>query len=387
MKKLLSFVIVAMMIVSLVVPAFAVIGEAPEPSGETNTFDVYLSTSAGDETLVSEDELTDDVIDADTTTQFVVYANLANNFDGFEYCRFYVIYPECLSLVEHDIVFDPDEEPLFLDDGDLTYSSEHTDSDDVNFQRTFGTLLGLDPDEVLAGGKKWTSPLIDAERSARITNPNTGSRVKTAVDFSGEAGPMVYFIFSYDASKNPSNADVEIECWSDPEGGLHAELEDWNDPNGWCSDWAYYRAYGITIPVSGGEPACQHENTTEVITKAATCTETGLKNIVCADCGAVLEENVVIPAAGHDYVAGEPVAPTCTEGGYTTYTCSKCGDSYTADATEPAGHDYSGEWVRTTEPQVGVPGEDTLYCKVCGAAIDTRAVDPLPEPPACEHAA
>ena len=52
----------------------------------------------------------------------------------------------------------------------------------------------------------------------------------------------------------------------------------------------------------------------------------------------------------HAYEAAV-TAPTCLAGGYTTYTCSKCGDSYVADETVAAGHDY----------QDGV-------CSVCGAA-------------------
>ena len=44
----------------------------------------------------------------------------------------------------------------------------------------------------------------------------------------------------------------------------------------------------------------------------------------------------------HTPVEGSAVvtAPSCTVGGYTTYTCAKCNKNYTADETEPAGHDF-----------------------------------------------
>ncbi|MCD7753780.1 MAG: hypothetical protein LUH41_04450, partial [Clostridiales bacterium] len=97
---------------------------------------------------------------------------------------------------------------------------------------------------------------------------------------------------------------------------------------------------------------------------AATCTETGLtEGSHCSVCGAVIVEQEVIPALGHDYVA-VVTAPTCTEQGYTTYTCSRCGDSYVDDYTAALGHAYTG--VVTKEATCTEDGVMTYTCSVCG---------------------
>ncbi len=59
------------------------------------------------------------------------------------------------------------------------------------------------------------------------------------------------------------------------------------------------------------------------------------------------------------------------------YKLCECGEE-----CEKAPHD-EGEWVETTPAQVGVAGEETLKCTVCGYALDTRATDPLPDTHVC----
>ena len=399
MKKLLSFVIVTMMIVSLVVPAFA-INEPPEASGEENTFDVYLSTTIDlEDTAASEYELPDDKV-TDETTEFVVYANLANNFDGFEYLKFFVIYPECLTLEQMDIIYD--DEGGILSDGDLTESTEHTEPDGL-FIRALYTLAGIDvgdgepenmtpeqlaaynarTEELLGGGRKWTSPLIDAERSARIKNPDTGKTVKTPVDFAEEEGPLVYFLFTYDPTKNPNKEDLRIDAYSDPEGGLHASLEDWNDPNGWGDEWAFYNAYGITIPVERSEQPAHTHNYVETARVEATCVADGYIEYTCqgeGECDTPTYRDV-IPATGI-HTPGEPVDEnvvegSCTVGAYkeiATY-CTVCGAelSRTVESSEAPGH-TAGEPVeenRVEPADCQTPGSYDLvtYCTVCGAEI------------------
>ena len=46
--------------------------------------------------------------------------------------------------------------------------------------------------------------------------------------------------------------------------------------------------------------ACDHANTSEVITTPATCTESGSRTVTCLDCEAVLEAEI-LPATGHNY--------------------------------------------------------------------------------------
>lgn len=62
-----------------------------------------------------------------------------------------------------------------------------------------------------------------------------------------------------------------------------------------------------------------------------------------ADNGIKETMELMFTVADHDY---KPIVtpPTCTEKGYTTYTCSICNHSYTADETDPTGHDFDGAW-------------------------------------------
>ena len=75
----------------------------------------------------------------------------------------------------------------------------------------------------------------------------------------------------------------------------------------------------------------QHTHSyTEAITKAATCTETGIKAFMCS-CGHSYTE--VIEATGHDYTSNI-TPPTPTEQGYTTHICANCGDRYVDSYTD-----------------------------------------------------
>ena len=69
---------------------------------------------------------------------------------------------------------------------------------------------------------------------------------------------------------------------------------------------------------------CTHENKKTVIETAATCTETGLEKIICADCEEVLEkQKLPIDPENHDWELKSDTA-TCTEDGEKTYKCSRC---------------------------------------------------------------
>ena len=109
---------------------------------------------------------------------------------------------------------------------------------------------------------------------------------------------------------------------------------------------------------------CNHDFV-ETVTKAPTCTETGLKNQVCKDtvnCGHVVE-NVEVPALGH--TAGADA--TCT----TAQTCTVCG----AEIKKALGHTEA-----TTAPVAPTCTETGLtegkHCSVCNAVIVAQEVVP-----------
>lgn len=89
--------------------------------------------------------------------------------------------------------------------------------------------------------------------------------------------------------------------------------------------------------VSIGKAHCDHVNTYEL--KSGSCTEDGLKQIICDDCGETVYSEV-IPAPGHT----------------------------------------KGESVITKQPAIGVAGEMTVYCSACGEIIDILPIEPLEDP-------
>ncbi len=97
--------------------------------------------------------------------------------------------------------------------------------------------------------------------------------------------------------------------------------------------------------------------------KDPTCTEDGYgESVVCSVCGEILVPAFTIPALGHAYEV-VVTEPTCTEGGYTTYTCEICGDTYTADETQPLGHNYILD--DHVLPTCTEDGKEVEVCMIC----------------------
>ena len=99
-------------------------------------------------------------------------------------------------------------------------------------------------------------------------------------------------------------------------------------------------------------------------TKAPTCIEKGEEKRECSAC-----DHFEIREVGnvdHAYVP-TITPPTCSEQGYTTYTCY-CGNSYVADYTDAAGHQWM-EWYDVA------PGKEERSCSACG---ETESRDKIP---------
>ena len=117
---------------------------------------------------------------------------------------------------------------------------------------------------------------------------------------------------------------------------------------------------GCPGPVTPDNP-CTHENKKTVIETAATCTETGLEKIICADCGELIEENT-IEALGHDFGKWEITEnPTCTEKGSKTRKCSRCGETETVEI-DALGHDWE---LKSDTATCTEDGEKTYKCSRC----------------------
>lgn len=101
--------------------------------------------------------------------------------------------------------------------------------------------------------------------------------------------------------------------------------EDLNDLN--------VNGYGFVITAVD----CLHENTAWSVTTEPTCTEYGVRSLVCSDCGAVIDT--------------EPIAPN--------------------------GHTFSDEWTIDVEPTATTPGQKSHHCIYCDAITDVTVIDPL----------
>ena len=104
---------------------------------------------------------------------------------------------------------------------------------------------------------------------------------------------------------------------------------------------------------SGEEPRpCGHVNKETVITKAATCTESGTRSVICKDCNAVISTEDI--PAGHSWGTTRTRVDAATH----SMTCSIC------NATQSEAHTWDQGTV-TLEATCTTVGSKTFSC-VCG---------------------
>lgn len=71
-------------------------------------------------------------------------------------------------------------------------------------------------------------------------------------------------------------------------------------------------------------------------------------------------------SAEHSYKSAVTKAATCTENGIKTFTCSVCKTSYT-EPIKATGHTYSSEWTTDKAATCTSEGSKSHHCTVCGA--------------------
>lgn len=115
---------------------------------------------------------------------------------------------------------------------------------------------------------------------------------------------------------------------------------------------------GIKIPALG------HDWDISIVTKEATCYETGLKTLYCERCFAQKKE--IIELKNHTVVTDKALEPTCeTEGKTEGSHCSVCGSIFKSQLTLPSlGHDW-GEGIIIKEPTSLDKGQILYICKRC----------------------
>lgn len=99
------------------------------------------------------------------------------------------------------------------------------------------------------------------------------------------------------------------------------------------------------------------------VTTEPTCTETGVKTLVCNKCEDTKTET--IPATGHSFDEGTVIKEaTCTAKGEKEFTCTVC-EHKKVEEIELAEHSF-GEGVITKEPTCTEKGIKEYTCSVCG---------------------
>ncbi|MBQ4282427.1 MAG: RICIN domain-containing protein [Lachnospira sp.] len=169
--------------------------------------------------------------------------------------------------------------------------------------------------------------------------------------------------------------------------------------------YLFYMVYETEVIVNEGDVHV-HSYTSE-ITKAATCTEEGVKTYTCS-CGDTYTTNMAalghtyevrvieptctatgsstytcifcedeytneLPATGHSYIDEVTKEPTCTAEGVRTYTCLDCGDSYT-EAVAMVPHDYESTYTVDVQPTANTTGSMSRHCKNCDAKTDVTVL-------------
>jgi uncharacterized repeat protein (TIGR02543 family) len=192
--------------------------------------------------------------------------------------------------------------------------------------------------------------------------------------------PFTYAYNNYDINynkgltENPLDDDIWTVKFVDHEGALLEEqtvehgnpatppanpqrhgfhFTGWHTEDGTKWDFANPITDELTLYTQWEE----HDEVETIITP--TCTEDGLRLVVCGSCGEELEQET-LPALGHDLTT-VVVEPTCTEKGHKHTTCSRC--DYEEYEDLPAlGHDLTTVIV---EPTCTEDGHKHTTCNRC----------------------
>lgn len=125
-------------------------------------------------------------------------------------------------------------------------------------------------------------------------------------------------------------------------------------------------------PVPQRPESCASPAYTEAVV-APTCTEWGYTTFTCTGCGYSFSDRYTLPRHTYEETV---VPPTCTAPGKATRTCVLCGDVETEEL--PATGHVPGPWTVVSEAAIGAAGEEQIFCEVCGAVLETRAIPALP---------
>ena len=132
----------------------------------------------------------------------------------------------------------------------------------------------------------------------------------------------------------------------------------------------HFTPYDVQFVFSCSETGA-HEWVEVEVTKQPTCSEEGLRHVICALCEEEKDEPVPIDPNAHKFRVAV-VEPTCTDEGYTSYACEYCRYGYAENVTPALGHSYG---IRVTPPTCTAGGITTYTCTRCR---DSYTKNPTP---------
>ena len=241
-----------------------------------------------------------------------VNSSIQVNLDTSETADFYVDDADS-SYVKFDSVIDVDKEIILTtsNNGEVSKLVINGVATEDEITAT-QTETGL----LVTGISDGTITLTkNDEVIATQTVTDAESDIEITYDKNGESDSLEV---EYEAHEHTYNSVVTKEATCTETGVKTFTCE--------CND-----QYTETIGANG------HTASDWIIDKASTCSTEGSKHIECTVCEEVLKTESIAKLP-HNYSSVVTEA-TCETGGYTTYTCS-CGDSYTGDKTPAKGHDY-----------------------------------------------
>lgn len=192
----------------------------------------------------------------------------------------------------------------------------------------------------------------------------TSSDVKTAtVDNTGKVTGVHEGSADITAACGDLTATKTIQVTGHPNTELKNAKEATCSKEGYTGD-KICKDCGKTIESGKTIPKKEHSWDAGKVTKAATCTEKGIRTYTCQSCGITRTED--IPALGHKAVTDAAVAATCETDGKTEGShCSVCGTILTAQKTVKAtGHDWD-EGKITKAATCEEKGVKTYTCRIC----------------------
>ena len=192
----------------------------------------------------------------------------------------------------------------------------------------------------------------------------TSSDVKTAaVDNTGKVTGVHEGSADITAACGDLTATKTIQVTGHPNTELKNAKEATCSTEGYTGD-KICKDCGKTIEAGKTIPKKEHSWDAGKVTKAANCTEKGIRTYTCQSCSITRTED--IPALGHKIVTDAAVAATCETDGKTEGShCSVCGTILTAQKTVKAtGHDWD-EGKITKAATCEEKGVKTYTCRTC----------------------